>query len=304
VQSAVRATTDDQFLTLWLQLKQSAHTRRACERNVGLLQAFMAEKDIAGLRGIKIDDLYEFLNGRQFAANSIRTHAARLACMKSLFKFGVTSGYLPFNIAAPIPSSKVQNDKAERLLSEHDVFKLIEAAGRARQNNAEKFRNKVLAKFLYYSGARMSEASELIWECTKDRDDGQMQITIHGKGGKTRHVLLPKFADGLRNLRGDAQDPDPVFRSQKANSTSGIHPFALGTKAIKQIISMAASRARIRKPVTPHWLRHAHITHSLDRGASMATVRETVGHSNLSVTSIYSHAQPDDSSGLYLPKAR
>ena len=51
--------------------------------------------------------------------------------MKSLFKFGKTSGYLHFNIAAPIPSPKVQNDKAERLLSEHYVFKLIEAAGDA-----------------------------------------------------------------------------------------------------------------------------------------------------------------------------
>ena len=117
VQSAVRATTDDQFITLWLQLKQSAHTRRAYQRTVGLLQVFMVEKDIVGLRDIKIDDLYDFLNGEPFAGNSIRTHAARLASMKSLFKFGVTSGYLPFNIAAPIPSPKVQNDKAERLLS-------------------------------------------------------------------------------------------------------------------------------------------------------------------------------------------
>ena len=224
--------------------------------------------------------------------------------MKSLFKFGVTSGYLHFNIAAPIPSPKVQNDKAERLLSEHDVFKLIEAAGDAQKHNAENHRNKTLAKFLYYSAARVSEASELIWERTRDRDDGQMQITIHGKGGKTRHVLLPKFlADDLRALRDEAADSEPVFRSQKANAVSGMHPDALGAKAIKRIISMAASRARIRKPVTPHWLRHAHITHSLDRGASMATVRETVGHSNLSVTSIYSHAQPDDSSGLYLPTA-
>ncbi len=182
---------------------------------------------------------------------------------------------------------------------------LIQAAGNADKHNAENFRNKVLAKFLYYSGARVSEASELIWERTRDRDDGQMQITIHGKGGKTRHVLLPKFlANDLRDLRGEAEGDEPVFRSQKPNSAPGQHSHALSTKAIEQIISMAASRAGIRKSVTPHWFRHAHITHSLDRGASMATVRETVGHSNLSVTSIYSHAQPDDSSGLYLPTAR
>ena len=181
VQSTIRATTDDQFINLWLQLKQSGHTRRAYRRTVRLLKAFMVEKDIEGLREIKIDDLYEFLSGKLFAGNSVRTHAARLARMKSLFKFGVTSGYLHFNIAARIPSPKVQNDKAERLLSEHDVFKLIEAAGDAQKHNAENHRNKVLAKFLYYSAARVSEASELIWERTRDRDDGQMQITVHGK---------------------------------------------------------------------------------------------------------------------------
>ena len=97
----------------------------------------MVKKNIEGLQGIKIDDLYEFLNGELFAENSVRTHAPRLTCMKSRFKFGVTSGYLHFNIAVPIASPKVPNDKAERLLSEHVVFRLIEAAGDAKENQAE-----------------------------------------------------------------------------------------------------------------------------------------------------------------------
>ena len=40
--------------------------------------------------------------------------------------------------------------------------------------------------------------------------------------------------------------------------------------------------------------------HALERGASMALVRDSVGHSSVSTTNGYLHARPNDSSALYL----
>ena len=51
-------------------------------------------------------------------------------------------------------------------------------------------RNKVLLTLVYAAGLRISESVCLTWrDCSACDDAGQ--ITVFGKGGKTRVVLLP-----------------------------------------------------------------------------------------------------------------
>lgn len=49
--------------------------------------------------------------------------------------------------------------------------------------------------------------------------------------------------------------------------------------------------------VSPHWLRHAHGSHALDRGATLAEVQSSLGHANVATTSGYLHG-PRDRAGL------
>lgn len=67
------------------------------------------------------------------------------------------------------------------------------------------------------------------------------------------------------------------------------------------MIKRLAQQAGIAKPVSARWLRHSYASHALWRGASTATVRDTLGHSSLAVTSKYLHAKPGESSAHYLP---
>ena len=89
-------------------------------------------------------------------------------------------------------------------------------------------------------------------------------------------------------------DPDaPVFPSRRG----GGH---LDPSAAWRIVRKAAARAGIDGNVSPHWLRHAHASHALERGAPVALVRDTLGHSSVSTTNGYLHARPNDSSARYL----
>ena len=147
---------------------------------------------------------------------------------------------------------------------------------------------------LYVSGARVSELTGLRWRDVSENGDAG-QLTLHGKGGKDRVVLLSVDTWArLVALRGDAGQDDPVFRSKK-----GGH---LTTRQVARIVKDAATRAGLENAddVSPHWFRHAHASHALDRGAPVHLVQTTLGHASLTTTSKYSHARPGDSSGRYL----
>ena len=96
----------------------------------------------------------------------------------------------------------------------------------------------------------------------------------------------------LIELRGEAGDDDPVFRSQKSGP--------LDRSQVHRIVKRAAARAGLSPAVSCHWLRHGHISHALDRGAPAHLVQATVGHASLQTTSRYAHARPNESSSTYL----
>jgi integrase/recombinase XerD len=79
----------------------------------------------------------------------------------------------------------------------------------------------VLVRLLYASGGRVTEIATLRWRDLVLRDNGG-QVTLFGKGGKTRAVLLPAgvWADLEQLARHSSTkgtlDPDaPVFRSRR-----------------------------------------------------------------------------------------
>ena len=154
-------------------------------------------------------------------------------------------------------------------------------------------RNKAILLTLYTGGFRVAELCSLKWSDLQNRDKAG-QITVFGKRSKTRTVLMPSSVwNGLQLLRGDASDNAPVFRSRK-----GGH---LDESQVWRIVSKASKRAGIEKEVSCHWLRHAHASHALDRGAPIHLVQQTLGHSSIASTGRYLHARPTDSSANYLP---
>jgi integrase/recombinase XerD len=145
----------------------------------------------------------------------------------------------------------------------------------------------------YAAGLRISELVALRWKDVIERGDGRVQLHVVGKGQRERQVLLPDIvAKSLEAFRMVAEGEAPVFPAR--------HGGHLSERAVNAMIKRTAKKADVSENVSAHWLRHAHGSHALDRGATLAEVQATLGHSNIATTSAYLHARPDSSSGLKL----
>lgn len=279
--AGTRAQTDTELVKSWVVSLTSLHSRRNFETTA---MRFLEALPI-GLRKATVEDVREAL-AQITEGKSDATAQQYVLRVKSLLSYGHKLGYMPFNAGVTI---KVKPDQsrghlAKRIISEVEVGLLI------REATSE--RDRVLLKVLYAGGLRVSEIVALSWADVIAREK-RMQLSVAGKGGRVRQVLLPEVVSkALMELRGDAGANDPVFVSRKGDR--------LTERAVNYVIKGAAERAGIIGAVSPHWLRHAHGSHALDRGATLAEVQATLGHANVATTSGYLHARPDSSSGLRL----
>jgi integrase/recombinase XerD len=268
---------DAQLVNLWLH-GRSAHTTRSYTADVARFLAHV-EKPLGAVTLADLQAWADTLTDRAPA-----TQARALSAVKSLLTFGHRLGLLPVNAGAPLRLPKIKATLGARILGEPDVQRLLALEVHPR--------NRVLLRLLYAAGLRVSELVGLTWADVQARGDTG-QVVVYGKGGKTRVVLLSTetWAE-LVALRGDAGAEAPVFRSRKGG--------ALTTPQVWRIVRAAAQRSGIAAAVSPHWLRHAHASHALDRGAPIHLVQATLGHASVATTGKYLHARPTDSSARYL----
>lgn len=275
--------SDKELIDLWLHDK-TPNTLDAYRRDAEEFRWFIEDKPLSR---VVLNDLMFYSDALKQQGRAPATVNRKLSAVKSLLSYGVMIGYLSINAGAPLKLPKLDNSLAERILSESQVLRLIGAASPGR--------DRILLRFLYESGCRVSELVGLIWKNLQPRDDAG-QVRILGKGNKTRVVLLtPQLWADLMFLRGSDSLDTPVFKSQRSGRK-------LVRSEVNELVTRVAKKAEIPGNVSPQWLRHAHASHSLERGAPIHLVQATLGHRNLQTTGRYLHARPTDSSSRYLPR--
>lgn len=287
--NAEEISTSEQLVNLWLHGK-AANTVRTYQREALWFLAFV-EKSVFE---VTLADVQAFATYLEKSSGLSASSVARtLSAVKSLLSFGNKIGVLPRNVGAAVKLPALKNTLPMRILPELNVQLMI-----ALETNK---RNRTILKLLYAAGLRVSELCSLKWCDLQSRTDVAFpgQVIVYGKRNKTRVVALTAgLWQDLMALRSAALMDDPVFRSRN----KGGH---LTTTQVGRIVKAAAKRipgldSKVASQISPHWLRHAHASHALERGAPIHLVQATLGHASVATTGLYLHAKPSDSSVRFL----
>ncbi|MBI2106790.1 tyrosine-type recombinase/integrase [Candidatus Woesearchaeota archaeon] len=175
--------------------------------------------------------------------------------------------------------SYLKRPKKERklpvFLSDEEMNKMFEVL--RLQND---IRTEILMKFLYNTGCRPSEAARVR---IKDIDFNNKFVLLKETKGKQQRTALFFNEDFLQSLRlyiGNKKNEDYLFLSNwnKPYTVKGI------TKKIKSIAKQAGLDVN---RVSAHKFRHTHAVNAIKKGVSIISVRDQLGHSNISITNEY-----------------
>lgn len=261
-------TSDEELLSAWIHGRSPSTARTYRSVGARLLRALPD-----GLQAATITQLQAWADSLRGTPN---TRATSINVGKSLLRFAHEIGYCGTDHGRFLRAPRAEPAQTHRTLSLAEVRALVEAP--------ESLRDRALLRLLYLTGARISEALAL------QADELDTTVTLHGKGGKRRQVVIPSTL--LSELRSLGHSEGVLFRTK---SGRGMTP-----RDAQRVLEKAAARAGLRCKPSPHWLRHAHATHALTAGAPLHVVQRQLGHASISTTSVYLRAREDQSTVGYL----
>ncbi|MCE9670085.1 site-specific tyrosine recombinase XerD [Myxococcus stipitatus] len=236
-----------------------------------------------------------------------RSQARHLAALRGFHRFLVAE-----RMADKDPTEDVDTPRSARklpsFLTLDEVEQLLAAPD---ERTSTGLRDKAMIEVLYATGLRVSEL------CGLGVNDVQLTagyLVAKGKGSKERIVPLGRVA--VEKVREYLATSRTALLKRRESRALFVTPRGAGftRQGFWKLLKRYALKAGIRKPLSPHKLRHSFATHLVERGADLRAVQQMLGHADLSTTQIYTHVNSarlrsvydefHPRSDVFVPKAR
>jgi integrase/recombinase XerC len=206
----------------------------------------------------------------------------KISSLRVFYKFLRKEG-----LAAGDPLEKVVLPKtAKRLpvfVEEKALDKLLDDC--QFEDGFKGIKDRAIIEMLYFTGMRRAELTGLK---ISDVDLTSASVRVTGKRNKQRIIpLIGHFAVKLADYSRarDVEFPDMpsewFFVDDRGNKLYDKYVY----NTVRKYLAMVTT---IEKK-SPHVLRHTFATHMLNHGADLNSIKEFLGHANLSATQIYTH---------------
>jgi integrase len=246
------------------------HDRKILESETsGLLAAFGATLPVRALASTAIAQYEQ----RRIGQVSAFTVCNELGVLRHMLRLAKRWGYID-----QVPEIEMPKKPAGRLryLDEAEIARLLDACAKSRNPYLT-----TIVTLAINTGMRKGEILGLEWERV---DVATARITLYQtKSGKPRGVPMNRAVyDALTALEPDAAKRQGFLFRKRDDRRWG---------QIRRAFETAAAKAGL-KDFRFHDLRHTAASHLVMRGASLADVKEILGHADLKMTLRYAHLGP------------
>jgi integrase/recombinase XerC len=202
----------------------------------------------------------------------------KLSSLRTFFKWLKKEQYIELNPLLKISGPK-QVKRLPSFAKESELS--VEKTEQYFSQDFDGIRDRLIVEFFYQTGIRLSELINL-----KDKDIQAQSIKVLGKRNKERIIPISNGLFDLVNEYRKAKkelslSPDVFFVLINGNN---LYP-----KFVYRKINIYLGNATSLDKCSPHVLRHTFATHMLNNGAGLETLKDILGHANLSATQIYTH---------------
>jgi integrase/recombinase XerD len=264
----------------------AAATIEAYSRDLGRYVAFLAVSGRATVSATDTPLILKYLISMRAEGLNARSRARHLVSIRGFYRFLAQE-----NILESDPSRLVDLPKSglklPDFLTVDEVKRLLEAPDLGRPAGV---RDAAMLEVLYAAGLRVSE---LVGLKLQNVNLTAGYVRVVGKGAKERVVPIGRYAQEKVGrystearqalLKGRVSSFLFVARAGKPLSRQGFW----------KLVKRYGRRARIRKVITPHMLRHSFASHLLAGGADLRAVQTMLGHADIATTQIYTHLARD-----------
>ncbi|MBM30583.1 MAG: site-specific tyrosine recombinase XerD [Gammaproteobacteria bacterium] len=274
---------------LWLQRGLSPATIEAYSRDLHMFQQWV-EKPIETVSEF---ELLDYLAQRHSEGLSSRSSARFLSSLRAFFRDALDNELIQQDPTANVRRPILGRPLPEAL-SEEEVDLLIQSPDP--NSGPIELRDRVMLEVLYATGLRVSELVGLQLTSVNIR---QGIVRVLGKGSSER--LIPIGEDALTWLGRYIDNGRSALLKRRLSDV--LFPSNRGQMMTRQTFWHAVKkyslRVGIRRPISPHTLRHAFATHLLNHGADLRAVQMMLGHADLSTTQIYTHVAKERLKALH-----
>lgn len=278
------------FLNHILKNKRySLHTVKAYENDLESLKAFLEDNYEVTTDRAEADMLRSWLVQLLDTGASGKTVNRKLSTLKSYYNFLYREGLIN-----QLPTGKLISPKIVKPLptfvSQKDMDRLFDSLEFEQSFNGR--RDALIIDLFYSCGMRLSELINI-----KDKDLDFYNATLKVIGKRNKERILPLHKNIIQKLKEYLEEKktlynrDYLFVTEKGNK---LYP-----KFVYRKVNYYLGQVTTLKKKSPHVLRHTFATHMLNNGADLNTIKEILGHTNLTATEVYTHNSIEKLKNIY-----
>ena len=273
------------YMENWRKLYKENVISQKTLQQIKIVTNYVRENYNLMLKDITHENYQEFLNtvAETHAKETVKKYHTYV---KAALKYAIRTNILSINPAegAILKGVDSKTKKEELKFLSLDEFKALEEA-LVKDIRAD-YTTRYIILFSMYTGARFGECLGLTWDCV-DFENEKIKIEKGFDYQFTNDFTEGKTKSSKRTIDVSIKLLNWLKELPKNNSFVFDR---VSNNAVNKSLQKALIRAKIKKQVTFHALRHTHASILLSKGVQLLTVSKRLGHADPNITlQTYAH---------------